>query len=96
MENTKYVYIRSEPGLWTVGFYSPAGKWEPESDHTDREEAANRVILLNGEKEHGYDPRFMGLLGATKYLVARAKAQRSIPASLALAIKEAEQQIGVA
>jgi len=28
-----YVYIRSEPQLWTVGFYKPDGKWEPESDH---------------------------------------------------------------
>jgi len=22
-----YVYIRSEPSLWTVGFYAPDGKW---------------------------------------------------------------------
>jgi hypothetical protein len=28
-----YVYIQSEPGLYTVGFYRPNGKWEPESDH---------------------------------------------------------------
>ena len=27
-----YVYIRSEPGLWTVGFYKPDGTWKPESD----------------------------------------------------------------
>jgi hypothetical protein len=43
-----YVYIRSEPGLWTVGFYRPDGEWEPESDHGDREEAAGRVRFLNG------------------------------------------------
>ena len=43
-----YVYIRSEPGLWTVGFYWPDGKWEPESDHGDSEEAAKRVAWLNG------------------------------------------------
>lgn len=43
-----YVYIRSEPGLWTVGFYSPNGEWHPESDHSDREEAAKRVAWLNG------------------------------------------------
>lgn len=46
-----YVYIRSEPGLWTVGFYKPNGVWEPESDHTSREEAAKRVAYLNGGKE---------------------------------------------
>jgi hypothetical protein len=43
-----YVYIRSEPQLWTVGFYAPDGKWHPESDHGSSEEAAERVVLLNG------------------------------------------------
>ena len=43
-----YVYIRSEPGLWTVGFYKPDGKFEPDSDHTDRDMAAKRVAYLNG------------------------------------------------
>jgi len=44
-----YVYIRSEPGLWTVGFYSPDGEWHPESDHESIEEAAARVAWLNGQ-----------------------------------------------
>lgn len=43
-----YVYIRSEPGLWTVGFYRPDGKWTTDSDHDDREEAAKRAAWLNG------------------------------------------------
>jgi len=43
-----YVYIQSESGLWTVGFYSPEGKWNPESDHPSKEEAASRVHWLNG------------------------------------------------
>jgi hypothetical protein len=43
-----YVYIRSEPGLWTVGFYTPDDKWNPESDHNSSEEAAKRVAWLNG------------------------------------------------
>ncbi len=43
-----YVYIRSEPQLWTVGFYKPDGTWEPESDHASSEEAAQRVAWLNG------------------------------------------------
>jgi hypothetical protein len=43
-----YVYIQSEPGLYTVGFYRPDGKWEPESDHESAEEAARRVRYLNG------------------------------------------------
>ncbi len=43
-----YVYIRSEPSLWTVGFYDPQGKWVPESDWPTKEEAAARVHWLNG------------------------------------------------
>ncbi len=45
-----YVYINSEPGLWTVGFYRPDGKWEPESDHDNKEAAAERVAWLNGSR----------------------------------------------
>lgn len=43
-----YVYIQSEPHLWTVGFYDPDGKWHPESDHSSSDEAAARVAYLNG------------------------------------------------
>lgn len=43
-----YVYIESEKGLWTVGFYKPNSEWNPESDHDIREEAAKRVNFLNG------------------------------------------------
>jgi len=43
-----YVYIESEKGLFTVGYYEPSGKWNPESDHEDSEEAAKRVSFLNG------------------------------------------------
>jgi hypothetical protein len=48
-----YVYLQSEHGpdhdLYTVGFYRLDGKWEAESDHNSREEAAARVHYLNGE-----------------------------------------------
>ncbi len=43
-----YVYIQTEPGLFTVGFYDPSGRWYPDSDHADRESAAARVAYLNG------------------------------------------------
>ncbi len=43
-----YVYIKSESCLWTVGFYSPDGKWNPESDHNTKESASQRVHYLNG------------------------------------------------
>lgn len=43
-----YVYIQSEPGLWTVGFYDPQDKWHAESDHSEREAAWRRVAYPNG------------------------------------------------
>lgn len=45
-----WVYIQSEPGLWTVGFYKPDGTWEPDSDHGDQNSARQRVAWLNGGK----------------------------------------------
>ena len=46
-----YVYIQSEPRLWTVGFYKPDGEWEPDSDHSSKEDAGARVHYLNGGSE---------------------------------------------
>ncbi len=44
-----WVFVRSRSeALYTVGFYTPDGDWEPESDHSDKEEAAKRVAYLNG------------------------------------------------
>jgi len=43
-----YVYICSEPNLWTVGFYDPNGNWNPDSDYSNRDDAADRVHYLNG------------------------------------------------
>lgn len=51
MENAKWVYIQSEPGLYTVGFYAPNEEWYTDSDHGNREEAAKRVNYLNGDDE---------------------------------------------
>ena len=45
-----YVYIRSEPNLWTVGFYDPKGTWHPDSDHILKGEAAERTAWLNGSR----------------------------------------------
>ena len=46
-----WVYKQTEPSLWTVGFYTPDGTWEPESDHGSSSEAAERVHYLNGGEE---------------------------------------------
>lgn len=47
MNATCWVYLRSEPGLFTVGFYDPTGRWHADSDHDMREGAAARVAYLN-------------------------------------------------
>ena len=50
----QWVYTQSEFhkdwgfDLWTVGFYDPDGRWQPESDHETAEAAAERVHWLNG------------------------------------------------
>jgi hypothetical protein len=55
-----YVYKESERWsdgqgfvhvLHTVGFYTPDGEWEPESDHSSESHAAARVAYLNGGKK---------------------------------------------
>lgn len=43
-----FVYLDSEPGLYTVGHYDPAGHWHALSDHSSEDEAAERCRLLNG------------------------------------------------
>lgn len=53
--NTTWIYIHSEHSsehdLFTVGFYTPEGQFMPESDHSTREEASQRVHYLNGGRE---------------------------------------------
>lgn len=46
-----WVYRQTEPGLWTVGFYAPDGRWEPQTDHGSEDEAAARVHYLNGGRQ---------------------------------------------
>lgn len=43
-----YVYRKSEEGLWTVGFYTPAGEWIPQGDYKNETTAIRRVNFLNG------------------------------------------------
>lgn len=43
-----WVYVRSEPSLFTVGFHDPDGRWHPDGDWGTSDEAARRVRHLNG------------------------------------------------
>lgn len=45
-----WVYQRTEPLLFTVGFYDPEGKWHTDSDHDTQSETAERVAFLNGNQ----------------------------------------------
>jgi len=45
-----WVYVKSEPNLWTVGYYSYDGKWHSDSDWETKEEAVERVSYLNGDR----------------------------------------------
>ena len=52
-----WIYIRSEPGVFTVGFYGPDGKFHADSDHISSDKAAARIHYLNGgEKEPELEP----------------------------------------
>ena len=50
MAGVSYVYAKTEINVWTVGFWDPAGRWYAESNHSDPDKAAARVIALNGQK----------------------------------------------
>ena len=60
-----YVYIESEHhaegSLYTVGFYDPKGKWQPESDHDNRQDAADRVAYLNGSGTKTCEAKICGV-----------------------------------
>ena len=43
-----WVYLKSEPNLWTVGYYNSENEWIADSDWEYKEDAAKRVHRLNG------------------------------------------------
>ena len=46
-----WVYIQSEPNLYTVGFYSPDGQWHTDSDWGSKADAAKQCAYLNGKAD---------------------------------------------
>lgn len=47
-----YLFRKSSPETWTVGFYSANGEtWNHESDHFSEEAAQRQVAYLNGRKD---------------------------------------------
>lgn len=47
-----WIYIQTEPELWTVGFYDPNGIFHSDSDHDSKQKAGDRVAYLNGIEKH--------------------------------------------
>lgn len=43
-----WVFIETMPQVWSVGFYSPEGKWHRDADYNSTADAAARVHYLNG------------------------------------------------
>lgn len=89
MSSQKYVYIKSEPGLWTVGFYDPDGKWHAQFDYQSESLAAEKVHYLNGGRSQSspMDPHgtiFIGEpeIGAPPQLVEMNEALPKIKANL--------------
>jgi hypothetical protein len=66
-----YVYLNSEPGLYTAGFHSADGRWHPESDHDAEDKAARRVAELNGTAELAELRRVNALLVAALERIAQ-------------------------
>lgn len=56
MIETVWVYQKTEPRLYTVGYYDPKGEWHPESDFDNAEDAAKRVHYLNGSPKETDPP----------------------------------------
>lgn len=43
-----WVYRKTEPNNWTVGYWTPDKEWVAESDWSTSQDAARRVRWLNG------------------------------------------------
>lgn len=65
-----WVYVKSEPRLWTVGFYAPDGTWHTDSDHEFQDAAADRCAYLNGSSTRGEDQ-----YGSLRHAIERAFAE---------------------
>jgi hypothetical protein len=46
--SNQWIYIKTEPALWSVGHYNPNGEFIAESDWTTPDKAAARINYLNG------------------------------------------------
>lgn len=92
-----WIYLKSEPGLYTVGFFEPGGKWHAESDFNDQGEAAARVHYLNGGSAAPAPALLLACRAAVEAIQAEKKLQarrgESVAVELAFAQKALEHVI---
>lgn len=48
--NPRYEVLRTEPGLWTVGYHDQNGRWEPVADKESKLDAQNLAWEMNGSR----------------------------------------------
>ena len=72
-----YVYMNSEPGLWTVGHYDPRGNWHSESDHDSIDKAADHVRYLNGGRSDSTISLFLPKLPRARKSITRQDSKDS-------------------
>jgi hypothetical protein len=46
-----FIYQKTEPGTWTVGYFTESGEWKAECSCNTAAEAAQRAHWLNGGKD---------------------------------------------
>jgi hypothetical protein len=66
-EQLMFVYQKSRAGLWTVGYYDPAGKWRPGSDQDSEEKAAAPARYINCGNDQD-PPRTAAILQSVKHV----------------------------
>lgn len=72
-----YVYIKSSPTTWTVGFYTNEGeRWNAESDHFSEEAARKQVAYLNGVSALKTNDDIVGCISSLKRKLAEVEAER--------------------
>jgi hypothetical protein len=43
-----YIFQKSEPGVWTVGYFTSSGEWKTECECSSAADASQRAHWLNG------------------------------------------------
>lgn len=67
-----WIYIQTEPGLFTVGREDSNGTWIPDSDWDSKKEAGDHIHYLNGGNSGRVSLQMAALMIAQGYISAGA------------------------